>query len=109
VHHILTLFALGASPENIKAAYDRDDSYQLPALPGDPTVVHSIIEKGDFQEYLGRADQYTNFLVYFQKEIDAKGVEAVLNEHLFAEDDHADDLLIRMFAGMEPQLEVSVD
>jgi hypothetical protein len=100
VHHILTLFALGASPDDIKAAYDRDNSYQRPAMPADQAVIHSIIEKHQFKEYLGRADQYTNFLVYFQKEIDAKGVESVLNEHLFAEDDHADDLLARMFAGM---------
>lgn len=60
-------------------------------------------DKSKFKEYLFKEEHYTNFLVYFQREIDAKGVGAVLNEHLFAEDEHADALLVRMFAGELPR------
>ncbi|CRG87360.1 hypothetical protein PISL3812_04377 [Talaromyces islandicus] len=100
VHHLLTLFALGASPQDIQAAYDRGHSYQRPSYPVENDVVHSIIEKGNFKDYLGIEEHYSSFLVYFQQEIDAKGVPSVLQEHLFAEDEHADDMLTRMFAGL---------
>ncbi|KAH8702153.1 putative HypA-like protein [Talaromyces proteolyticus] len=100
VHHLLTLFALGASPEEIQAAYDRGHSYQRTAYPVEDDVVHSIIEKGNFKDYLGKEEHYSSFLAYFQQEIDSKGVPTALQEHLFAEDQHADDMLARMFAGL---------
>lgn len=90
---------MGASPQDIQAAYDRGHSYQRSKYPVENDVVHSIVEKGNFKDYLGIEEHYSSFLVYFQQEIDAKGVPAVLQEHLFAEDEHADDMLTRMFAG----------
>lgn len=65
----------------------------------DEGVVNTIIEKHQFQDYLGKEEHYPNFLVFFQREIDDQGVEAVVNEHLFAGDDHAEDMLVRLFAG----------
>jgi hypothetical protein len=49
---------------------------------------------------LGKRDQYHNFLTYFQQEIDAKGVEAVLKEYLFAGDEYADAMFVRFFGGL---------
>lgn len=99
VHHLLTLFSLGASPEEIQAAYDRAKSYQRPTYPVDNDVLHAIIEKSNFKDYLGKEEHYSNFLAFFQHEINAKGVAATLQEHVFAEDEHADDLLGRLFSG----------
>jgi hypothetical protein len=65
----------------------------------DEGVVNTIIEKHEFKDYLGKEQHYSDFRVYFQREIDAKGVEAVVNEHLFAGDEHAEDLLVRTFSG----------
>lgn len=56
--------------------------------------------KDNLPAYLGRAEHYHDFLLYYQGEIAAKGVEAVLAESLFAGDEAADDLLARMFAGL---------
>ena len=52
-----------------------------------------------FKSYLGQEKYYHDFLVYFQQEIDKSGWQHVLQEHLFAETEHADDMLARMFAG----------
>lgn len=100
VHHLLTLFSLGASPEEIQDAYDRGHSYQRTPYPVDDKVVHAIIEKAKFKHYLGKEEHYSNFLAFFQQEISTKGVEETLQEHLFAEDEHADDLLGRLFSGI---------
>ncbi|KAK9321318.1 hypothetical protein V1517DRAFT_326703 [Lipomyces orientalis] len=99
VHHILTIYALGASPETIKAAFERDKQYQRKPYPVDESVVQAMSDKTKFKQFTGKEMHYSSFLVYFQRELDAKGVGPVLNEHLFAEDGHADDLLVRMFAG----------
>ncbi|KAK9312397.1 hypothetical protein V1524DRAFT_449697 [Lipomyces starkeyi] len=99
VHHILTIYALGATPEAIKAAFERDKQYQRKPFPVDESVVQAMSDKSKFKQFTGNERHYSNFLVYFQRELDAKGVGPVLNEHLFAEDGHADDLLVRMFAG----------
>ncbi|KAA8643044.1 questin oxidase family protein [Aspergillus tanneri] len=100
VHHVLTIFALGASPEEIKAAYNKDKSYQRPALPADQTVIQSLYDKAEFQKCLGRHKNYPNFLAYFQQEMERKGVENVINEYLFSGDELAENLLSRLFGGL---------
>ncbi|KAM0644235.1 hypothetical protein ACHAQF_001983 [Verticillium nonalfalfae] len=50
--------------------------------------------------YLGRDEYYPDFLAHFQQVIDDKGYEAVVNEYLFQGDAHANDLLIRLHAGV---------
>jgi hypothetical protein len=52
-----------------------------------------------FQTYLGQEKYYHDFLVFFQQEINSKGWQETLKEHLFAETEHADDMLVRMYAG----------
>lgn len=52
-----------------------------------------------FKTYLGQEKYYHDFLVYFQQEIDKKGWQRTLHEHVFAETEHADDMLVRMYAG----------
>lgn len=100
VHHLLTLFSLGAAPDSLRDAYQRGHSYQRPVEPTNEDVIHELLEKKQFKDYLGKEEHYPNFLEYFQREIAAKGMQSVVNEHLFAGDEHADDLLIRMFSGI---------
>lgn len=99
VHHILTMFALGASPDEIKAAFERNKSYQRPALPANDSVVQSLYDQARFKECLGKRNNYPSFLEYFQREIETKGVENVVNQYIFAGDDLAEDMLVRLFGG----------
>ncbi|KAL2867472.1 questin oxidase family protein [Aspergillus lucknowensis] len=100
VHHILTIYALGASPAEINAAYRRDKSYQRPVRPADETVVQSLQDKAAFKDACGKEENYPNFLKFFQSEIQLKGVEAVLNEYLFSGDENAESMLARLFGGL---------
>lgn len=93
------MYALGASPDEIRTAYDRNQSYQRPAYPVDADVVKAMHDKAKFQEYLYKEKHYSNYLVFFQEEIDAKGVGDVLNEYLFKGDERAESMLSRLFGG----------
>lgn len=96
---MLTIYALGASPEEMKAAYRRNSSYQRPVLPTKPEVVKSLSDRASFKAALGKAQNYPNFLAFFQNEIEAKGVGPVLNEYLFSGDERAESMLARLFGG----------
>ncbi|PLB42343.1 questin oxidase family protein [Aspergillus candidus] len=100
VHQILTMFALGASPDEVTAAYNRNKNYQRPALPSDEAVVQSLSDKARFRELTGKGQNYPHFLAFFQQEIDKKGVGYVLNEYVFKGDDNAEDMLSRLFGGL---------
>ncbi|KAL5048447.1 hypothetical protein BDW71DRAFT_177695 [Aspergillus fruticulosus] len=101
-HQILTLYALGASPAEIQAAYDRNKTYQRQALPMHEDVVQSLHQKDKFKEALGDEKNYPDFLEFFQREIDKKGVEAVLSEYLFKQfiDENAESMMARLFGGL---------
>jgi hypothetical protein len=98
-HQILTLYALGASPDEIQAAYDRNKTYQRKALPMHEDVVNGLHQKDKFKDALGKEKNYPDFLEFFQREIDKKGVEAVLSEYLFKQDENAESMMARLFGG----------
>jgi hypothetical protein len=74
-------------------------SYQRPPEPLKESIVDDMHKPDRFKSYLGDEKYYHDFLVFFQKEINAKGWENVLNEYLFAKDDRANDMLSRLYAG----------
>lgn len=100
VHLVLSMFSLGASPDEIKAAYTRNKNYQRPAFPVDKNLVEALRDPNTFQEAFHKEKNYANYLAFFQEEIDAKGVGAVLKEYVFAGDQRAESMLSRMFGGM---------
>ncbi|KAF1998184.1 hypothetical protein P154DRAFT_547018 [Amniculicola lignicola CBS 123094] len=99
VHHLLTLYALNASPSELKKAYDNNASYQRPPVALEPSIVDDMHIPEQYNKYLGKEKYYHDFLVFFQSEIAKNGWENVLNEYVFKGDDRADDMLVRMFAG----------
>lgn len=102
-HHILTIYALGASPAEIRAAYDRNKAYQRPPMPVKEDVVQSLYDKAQFKAALGKERNYPNFLEFFQREIQQRGVEGTLKEYVFREkdgDECAESMLVRLFGGL---------
>ncbi|EKG18788.1 hypothetical protein MPH_03954 [Macrophomina phaseolina MS6] len=100
VHHLLTLYALGATPAQIQDGYTQNAGYQRPPVALDPHLAQDLSNPATFAKHLGDERHYRDYLLHFQREIDAKGVAAVLAEYLFARDKRADDLLARTFAGL---------
>ena len=100
VHCILTIYALGATPEKIQEVYDREASYQRPRYPVDKDFVKSFADVDQFQQHLGEQSHYSNYLLYFQREIEANGVRKTLEKHIFADTDHAHRLFALLYNGI---------
>ncbi|KAF4969424.1 hypothetical protein FSARC_3355 [Fusarium sarcochroum] len=100
-HHLLTLYGTGASVANIQKAYDLRHSLQRPPVPVHQDAVQDLITHWDHApQYLGKEEYYPDFLAYFQKAIDRDGYESVIKNHLLKGDDSANDLLLRLHAGV---------
>jgi len=100
VHHLLTIYALGANEAALQRGYDNNETYQRPNRKVDESLVQQLSDDPNvFKSNVGRGARYPTFLTFFQREIAAKGVPAVVNEYLFAGDERAEDLLVRLFGG----------
>jgi hypothetical protein len=63
------------------------------------SIIEDMHKPDRFKTYLGKEKYYHDFLVFFQKEIEAKSWQNVLNEYLFTNNDRANDMLARLYAG----------
>jgi hypothetical protein len=95
----LTIYALGASPEIMEKQYANNAKMQRPVVLFEKKTVEDMSDPDNFKKYLGNGNYYHDYLVFFQGELEKKGVDGTLNEYIFAGDARADDMLIRMFAG----------
>ncbi|RMJ28751.1 hypothetical protein PHISP_00396 [Aspergillus sp. HF37] len=99
VHHLLTLYSLGATPDQIQAMYDLNKHYQslVQYLPA--SVAVQLRDRAFFKQCLGNLSYYESFVRFFQDEIAERGIPDVVNETLFQRHDVSDDILGRMHSG----------
>ncbi|KAL8667792.1 MAG: hypothetical protein Q9202_000256 [Teloschistes flavicans] len=97
-HHILTIYALGASPSAIQKQYADNKSYQRPHQPVDHDILAQLQASDTFMKYFDQGRYYHDYLIFFQNEIEKKGYEEVINEYMLKDDDRANAILVRMAA-----------
>lgn len=98
---MLALYGAGAGIADIQKAYDFRHPLQKPVQPAHDDVIANLNQSWtNAGEYLGKDKFYPDFLAYFQTLIDQKGYEEVVNEVLFGGDKAANDLLVRLHAGL---------
>ncbi|PNS20559.1 Oxidoreductase [Sphaceloma murrayae] len=100
VHHLLTLLALGATPDEIRRAYDGNAHYQRDVYPIHERVLQDLSDQEIFRSCLYKEEHYTDYLAFFTTELDKKGIPAVVNEYLFSRTPLADNMLARLFGGV---------
>ncbi|KAH8654398.1 hypothetical protein BGZ61DRAFT_373557 [Ilyonectria robusta] len=100
VHCLFSAYALGATAEELQVIYDREESYQAARYPVNERDVKAMADKVKFRTYVGQQPHYSSFLLFFQREIERKGVKATLEEHLFAGDDYANEFLTRFYTSI---------
>ncbi|KAI9019194.1 hypothetical protein CLU79DRAFT_759030 [Phycomyces nitens] len=88
-HHILSLFALGASGKRIEGTYDLMSKTQRPYQPSSGSVTHE-----NFESKLGDIENDKEYIEFFLKEIKESGPTATLRRWLFS-----GDLLARTLGG----------
>ena len=101
MHHILTLYALGAAPDLIQQRYERNAAFQRPPPLLDQRIVKDLHDPDKFQSHLrvNNITYYHNYLVFFQNEIEEKGYKEVLDKYIFCGDDSANIVFARLFSG----------
>ncbi|RAL16207.1 questin oxidase family protein [Aspergillus homomorphus CBS 101889] len=98
-HSILTCLALGAAPEDIQRAYDDGVGIQRPIPEVDSATVERLADEEFFYGTLGEITQYTSFLVFFQRQMDAHGWQATVNKYVFSRSKVAEKMLARLYEG----------
>ncbi|KAG0179401.1 hypothetical protein DFQ28_002837 [Apophysomyces sp. BC1034] len=68
-HHLLAAYSLGGSSDRLQQIYDKHKEYQRKF----PELLKEKFDRKNYQNYLGKAEAYGNFLVMFQQEIEAHG------------------------------------
>ena len=83
-HHLLAIYALGATSEELQRAYDDNKGYQRKQYQVKERNVEDMSNNETFKKFLGKEQYFTDFQAFFQNEIDTKGWQKVLQEQLFA-------------------------
>lgn len=98
-HDYLTILALGASPAELQQAYDDNQPIQRPPPAVDEDVIAAMADDSKFLEYLNKGDQYTNFLVFFERQIEQKGWKEVIQQYVFSRTPVAEAVLSELYEG----------
>lgn len=98
-HHLLSLFGVGATTAQIEQAYKDNAHYQNPPKALDERIIQDMSNTENFKKYLGNEEYYHDFLIFFQKEMEAKGWENTLQEYMFSGSELANDIFGRMYDG----------
>lgn len=98
-HQTLSLYALNASEQTLQKAYDANVSYQRKSAPVEDSIVKELEDPAKFVSYLGPEKYYNDFLAFFTNEIEQLGWQQTLQKYMFAGDEQAETMLVRMFAG----------
>ncbi|KAK4235626.1 hypothetical protein C8A03DRAFT_17655 [Achaetomium macrosporum] len=103
VHHLLALWALGASPDEIQDIWDYNETYQTPRKTDDAEAspLQNLKDPSIFERCLGDNNRYADFLSFFEDEVTEKGVPTTIKEYLLKGDDRANTILCRMFSDLE--------
>lgn len=99
VHSLLTILALGASPQELQDRYDDACPIQREIPDIDSVLLEKLSDAETFHNTLGQIAQYHTFLEFFQREIAAKGWKDVIQSYVFARTKTADAMLARMYEG----------
>lgn len=102
VHHLLSIWAIGAGDKDIQRGYDENLSYQKPLKPAEPSAVVKLHKTDDISPYLDNGKNYSILLKFFTDLMQEKesNWQEVVNKYLFSGSKIAEALLTRMYAGL---------
>lgn len=101
-HHLLGLWALGATPGEMQYMWDLNKPYQAPLEQQHNGKVSKDMDLKDpelFDICLGNNEKYADFLRFFEDEVAEKGVPEVVREYVLKGDRRANDIFCRMYTG----------
>ncbi|KAI1849401.1 hypothetical protein JX266_004896 [Neoarthrinium moseri] len=98
-HHLLALYGTGASAEDLVKGYRENEDYQRPAMKAHESLFEDLRDWDKAKKRLGKEQYYTDWLLFYQHEIERLGWQKALAEYMFKGDERSDDMFVRMYAG----------
>jgi hypothetical protein len=78
-HHLLVLYALGASSDLLVAAYKAHEGQLRAAFPSPGEITHE-----NYADHIGEEKWYQAYFNFFAQELLSKGVSKTLDEYVFS-------------------------
>jgi hypothetical protein len=98
-HHMVTIWAMGAKPHQLRSHYERNASYCRTPLAVQKAVVSDLVDPRVFRRCRGHEDNFANFVRFFINEINKHGYQEVLQKYLVGGSEIANDMLCRIYMG----------
>ncbi|RAL12379.1 questin oxygenase tpcI [Aspergillus homomorphus CBS 101889] len=105
-HSVLNILALGGGPRDLQRAFNDGVDIQVPMPPLDEEAVARMSSNSSsspddpLRAWMGRLDQYPNFLHFFSREIEAKGAPTVIRQYCFGGTSVAETMFANLFEGL---------
>ncbi|KAK2754877.1 hypothetical protein FQN54_006770 [Arachnomyces sp. PD_36] len=100
VYHVLSLWAMGASPQQIYQHSERNVHCALPPPKvADEETVKSLSDPENLKKTLGQEECYQDLIVFFEHEIERLGVDQTLQEYLLGDSEFARSSYPRVYHG----------
>ena len=101
VHHLCTSFALGATAEVLQKNFAVDNAEQRRPPPLHGNLIRGLQDPKVFISKLNtELSLSSDFIKFFEKEIDEKGCEEVIREYIFKGNERANIMFNRLFSCM---------
>ncbi|EHK20971.1 uncharacterized protein TRIVIDRAFT_223437 [Trichoderma virens Gv29-8] len=99
LHHLLCIYALGATPLQMEKAFDQNAAYQLPSHYADSGHAQQLADPAEFKKCLGYSKYFNDYFLFSRKEIETHGIPTTVNTSNFGENERAMDMFDRIFQG----------
>lgn len=100
MHYLLALYDFGASASLLKTTYDREQYYQRPPPEVHEKVLQDLSDESKWDEFIGKAEYYSDFLAFFTKEIKELGWQETVHKWLFRGTPVTERLFANIHAGL---------
>ncbi|KAJ9612977.1 hypothetical protein H2200_002918 [Cladophialophora chaetospira] len=99
-HYLLTAYALGADATKLQNAFDTNAHYQRPLKQFDEARVQKLSDDEYFSSLMSQEDYYSDYLEFFKRKFRDEGWQRVVHRYMFSRSQLADEMLVRLFAGL---------
>ncbi|PLN81049.1 hypothetical protein BDW42DRAFT_201013 [Aspergillus taichungensis] len=99
LHHLLALYAMGATPAQLDKAFLRGTISQKPAAAPNSQRVRNFGDPSQFLACVGDGRYYNDYCAFFQEEVERNGMAQTAKEYLFKGDERGEEMFRRFFGG----------
>lgn len=97
-HYILSAYALGATAEELLRMNDSQTTMQIPRHPSIDRRIKDMSDAVTFRDCMSKPEFFHDYMLFFENEVDRKGVGAVVREYLLSDSPIAREMLPRLYA-----------